>query len=229
MTRTLLVGAGQVGRKHLTALAATPQLEVVGIAEPTPLPAEVAAGVPVFTEHHRALAAVHPELVVVATPPGTSLRIAREAAATGARVLVEKPVVIDPDELEPDVVDARIAVAFQPHFSPGLAELLTGPPEITRAHVVLSCRRDAHYYRGWRARWASAGGILHQQASHGLALALRLLPDATPTSCTATVENRRQFGEAEDRVHATIGFSDGRNWSWKAVSTATTRPATRCI
>jgi predicted dehydrogenase len=210
MTRTLLIGAGQVGRKHLTALAVTPHLAVVGIAEPAPLPAALAAGVPVFTEYRRALATVRPELVVVATPPGTSLRIAREAAATGARVLVEKPVVIDPEELEPDVLDARIAVAFQPHFAPGLADLLTRPPAITRAHVVLSCRRDAHYYRGWRARWASAGGILHQQAAHGLALALRLLPELAPRSCVASVEHRRQFGEAEDRVQASIGFGEGR-------------------
>lgn len=210
MTRVLLIGAGQVGRQHLAALAATAELAVVGIAEPAPLPAALVAGAPVFTEHRRALATVRPELVVVATPPGVSLRIAREAAATGARVLVEKPVVIDPDELQPDVLDARIAVAFQPHFAPGLAELLTDPPTITRARVVLSCRRDAHYYRGWRARWASAGGILHQQAIHGLALALRLLPEVIPTCCTATVEHRRQLGEAEDRVQATIGFGDGR-------------------
>jgi predicted dehydrogenase len=210
VARVLLIGVGQAGRQHLAALATTTELTVVGIVEPAPLPVALVAGVPVFTEHRRALAAVRPELVVVATPPGVSLRIAREAAATGARVLVEKPVVIDPDELEPDVLDARIAVAFQPHFAPGLAELLTEPPEITRAHVVLSCRRDAPYYRGWRARWASAGGILHQQAIHGLALVLRLLPERTPTSCTATVEHRRRLGEAEDRVQATIGFRGGR-------------------
>ncbi|MGH3719434.1 MAG: Gfo/Idh/MocA family protein [Pseudonocardiaceae bacterium] len=208
--RALVVGAGEVGRRHLTALAATPELELAGIVEPAPLPTDLAVGVPVFTDYRQALAVARPELVVVATPPGTSLRLARVAAATGARVLVEKPVVIDPAELEHDVVDARIAVAFQPHFAPGLAALFAAPPPIVRARVVLSCRRDAGYYRGWRARWATAGGILHQQAIHGVALAARLLPNLAVVSCTTEVDHRRRFGAAEDAVRATIGFADGR-------------------
>lgn len=208
--RALLVGAGEVGRQHLTALAATPELEVAGIVEPVPPPDAPATRVPVFTDYRQALATVRPELVVVATPPRTSLSLARQAAATGARVLVEKPVVIDPAELEHDVVDARIAVAFQPHFAPGLAALFTAPPPITRARVALSCCRDAGYYRGWRARWATAGGILHQQAIHGLALAVRLLPTLTVAWCTAEVAHRRHFSDAEDAVRARISFADGR-------------------
>ncbi|MBV9163783.1 MAG: Gfo/Idh/MocA family oxidoreductase [Pseudonocardiales bacterium] len=208
--RALLVGAGEVGHHHLTALAATPELEVAGIVEPAPLPHTPAGRVPVFTDYRQALATVRPELVIVATPPRTSLALARQAAATGARVLVEKPVVIDPIELEHDLLDARIAVAFQPHFAPGLAALLAASPKITRARMTLSCRRDASYYRGWRARWATAGGILHQQAIHGLALAARLLPSLTVASCTAEVEHRRHFSDAEDAVRARIGFADGR-------------------
>ncbi|MFE1958370.1 Gfo/Idh/MocA family oxidoreductase [Streptomyces sp. NPDC059479] len=71
------------------------------------------------------------------------------------------------------------------------------------------CRRDRAYYRTWRTRFATAGGVLHQQAIHGLALALRLLPPGPVSSCTADVWRERRWAESEDRVAAEIGFASG--------------------
>jgi predicted dehydrogenase len=213
VTRALLVGLGEVGQQHLDALTRTPGVHIVGIVEPRPLPPTVAVGLPRFAEHRAALAALSPDLVVVAIPPVISLPIAREAAATGARVLVEKPVVIDPADLDPPpgagADDEAISVAFQPHFAPGLADLLTARPTIARATVVLAWRRDAAYYRGWRATWSSAGGVLHQQAIHGLALALRLLDSPAPVTCVGHRHHRRGLSDAEDQVAATLTLAGG--------------------
>jgi len=206
--RVLLVGAGEVGGKHLAALN---HLAVVGIADPAPS-TELPEGIPVFASWESALAKVSPELVVVAVPPGTALTVARAAAASGAAVLVEKPAVLDPAALTDADTDAGIFVAFQPHFAPGLDTLLSNPPDVERAEVSLAVRRDASYFRGWRRHFATAGGILHQQAVHGLALALRLLP-GTVEKTEALMLHRRGLAEMEDRITATITLTGGRTLS----------------
>ncbi|RDG33973.1 Gfo/Idh/MocA family protein [Streptomyces corynorhini] len=209
MRRVLLVGAGEVGTKHLGALAGVGGMTVVGVADPSP-DVEAPAGVPLLTRWQNALPALGPDLVVVATPPGIALEVARAAARGGATVLVEKPVTLDPAALaEPDPADGRIYVAFQPHFAHGLRELLELAPVVHRAEVTLICRRDQPYYRTWRTRMATSGGVLHQQAIHGLALALRLLPSDPVTSCTARIRRERKWAESEDHVTAHVSFEDG--------------------
>lgn len=207
MRRVLLVGAGEVGAKHLAALAGTAGVSIAGVADPAPR-AEVPAGVPVFASWRSALAALSPDLVVVAAPPGTALAAARDAAAAGAAVLVEKPATTDPAALAPHDEDRRVFVAFQPHFAAGLSGLLCETPAVVRAEVGLAVRRDPGYFRGWRRRYATAGGVLHQQAIHGLALALRLMPGTVET-VDATVVHRRGLAETEDHVTATVTLTEG--------------------
>ncbi|AXG79313.1 Gfo/Idh/MocA family oxidoreductase [Streptomyces paludis] len=208
MRRVLLIGSGEVGAKHTEALNRTDGMDLVGVADPSPVVAPP-AGVPLFAQWGNALGQLAPDVVVVAAPPVTALVAARAAARAGATVLVEKPVTLNPADLAPALEDRRIFVAFQPHFAPGLAGLLDQAPPVRRATVTLVCRRDRAYYRSWRTRYATAGGILHQQAIHGLALALRLLAPAPITSCTAEVRRVRQWAESEDRITATVAFEGG--------------------
>ncbi|ORT93117.1 oxidoreductase, partial [Frankia casuarinae] len=97
---------------------------------------------------------------------------------------------------------------FQPHFAPGLDVLLVERPAVTRAEVLLAVRRDPSYFRGWRRTYAAAGGVLHQQAIHGLTLALRMLP-GDMEAVDAEVVHRRGLSETEDHVTATITLSGG--------------------
>lgn len=208
MKRVLLVGAGEVGAKHLAALAHAPGLAVAGVADPAPR-TELPQGLPVFVSQAAALGSLAPDLVVVAAPPGAALTAAREAAAAGAAVLVEKPATTVPAALAPRPGDERVFVGFQPHFAPGLAGLLAKSPAVVRAEVTLAVQRDPGYFRGWRRAYATAGGVLHQQAIHGLALALRLLPGDVET-VNARLVHRRGLAETEDRVTADITLTGGR-------------------
>lgn len=211
MKRILLVGAGEVGAKHLLALAGLgAHRQLVGVADPSPS-ALLPAGVPVLDDWKTALDRLEPDAVIVATPPGIALQVARAAAVRGARVLVEKPATLDAAQLDPRPGDERVFVAFQPHFAPGVPGLLANPPAVTRAEVILGCRRDRPYYRGWRTRWDTCGGVLHQQAIHGLALALRILHTAPPLSCTAAVRRDRGWADSEDQVTADLVFAGGRS------------------
>ncbi|MEU3227441.1 Gfo/Idh/MocA family oxidoreductase [Streptomyces sp. NPDC006976] len=208
MRRALLIGCGEVGAKHADALTLADGLDLVAVADPSPV-VTPPSGVPLVLGWRAALKEYVPDVVVVATPPGLALVAARAAARAGAVVLVEKPAAITTADLRPLEEDHRVFVAFQPHFAPGLAWLLSQSPAARRAAVRLVCRRDRGYYRDWRTRYATAGGILHQQAIHGLALALRLLPPGPIRSSTAEVHRIRQWGESEDRVTATVSFETG--------------------
>ncbi|MFD7580955.1 Gfo/Idh/MocA family oxidoreductase [Kitasatospora sp. NPDC059817] len=206
--RVLLVGAGEVGQKHLAVLTVMPGVAACAVADPVP-PAALPPGAAYFTSWRSALDAAVFDLVVVAAPPGTALTAARAAALTGAVVIVEKPATTDPAALAYQSGDERIFVGFQPHFAPGLAALLAQPPAIARAEVLLAVRRDPDYFRGWRRAYATAGGVLHQQAIHGLALALRLMPGRLE-AVTAEANHRRHLADSEDRITAELHLAGGQ-------------------
>lgn len=208
MRRVLLIGSGEVGAKHLDALWSVDGLTVAGVVDPCPASA-IPEGVASFTCWRPALRALRPDLVIVAAPPGVALAAARDAAEAQAVVLVEKPATTDAAALAPRPGDGRIFVAFQPHFAPGLPELLAEPHRFTHAEVILNVRRDPDYFRGWRRSFATAGGVLHQQAIHGLSLALRLLPGDL-RHVEATLVHRRGLADTEDHTTANLTLDGGR-------------------
>ncbi|MBY8873753.1 Gfo/Idh/MocA family oxidoreductase [Micromonospora sp. PLK6-60] len=91
-TRVALIGANGHGlshRRNLDRLAAAGVLEPVALCDRAPVPEPGA--VPVFTDHRTMLASAEPDVVVICTPPPTHLRIALDAVAAGADLLLEKP------------------------------------------------------------------------------------------------------------------------------------------
>jgi predicted dehydrogenase len=206
--RVLLVGAGEAGACHLAALAGMPELTVAAVADPAPRAAPP-PGAACFASWQEALETGGFDLVIAAAPPDVALAAARAAARAGTAVIVEKPAAVTAAALGRQAGDERIFVGFQTHFTPGLAGLLARPPAVRRAEVLLEVRRDPGYFRGWRRSYATAGGVLHQQAIHGLALALRLVPGPFEVTAAA-VEHRRMLAETEDRVTAALRLGGGR-------------------
>ncbi|NDZ18539.1 gfo/Idh/MocA family oxidoreductase [Variovorax sp. WS11] len=92
--RIAVIGAGLIGRTHIDCALQSPDVELVGIADPTPAAAELAAaaGVPCFPDYQSLLAQVKPRAVVVATPNVTHAQITIDCLEQGAAVLVEKPI-----------------------------------------------------------------------------------------------------------------------------------------
>jgi predicted dehydrogenase len=96
-----VIGAGWWATSyHLPALVAHPRAEVVAVVDLDVRKAEEAArrnGVPLAFTDHRRLLETGIDGVVVATPHDTHFALARDALEAGADVLVEKPMVIDPE------------------------------------------------------------------------------------------------------------------------------------
>lgn len=90
--RILVAGLGTMGRSHALAYAASPEFEVLGLVNRSPvdLPPEL-AGHAVTPDLHEALARLKPDLVCVATYSDSHADYAVAAMEAGAHVFVEKP------------------------------------------------------------------------------------------------------------------------------------------
>ncbi|MGC4813929.1 Gfo/Idh/MocA family protein [Micromonospora sp. DT228] len=216
--RVAVVGANGHGRSHrrvIAGLHAAGRLRLVALVDVRPVQddpgAPVPAGVEVFTEHRAMLAASRPEVVVICTPPHTHLAIARDALASGADLLLEKPPVLslaEHEELTRALAAAgRVAqVGFQALGSAALTALtdaLAGGRlgTVTGISTVAAWQRpDAYYVRSpWAGRRSLDGrpvldGALVNPLAHAVMQCLAVaeaLGGATPWPVTIEVERYR--------------------------------------
>lgn len=220
----VLVGASGFGRSHLTQLLSLHRdaaIRLAGVVDITPAPelpdlfAEHGAAPEVGPDLATLLAKVHPDSVVIATPPHTHAALATIALAAGCAVYLEKPPVPLPSQLAELIEvagDTRFEVGFQqtPGVLAAIRDALTehdlGP--ITRITGFGAVRRPDSYYQ--RAAWAGRiwldghpvfDGSLFNPFAHvvhgALALARSLDPRWRPTRVTAERGSVRGI-EADD-------------------------------
>ncbi len=92
--RIAVVGAGMIGRKHLSILKDDPAFTVVGIADPAPQAEAYARqnGLAYFKDAEALLDTTKPDGAIIAGPNVTHLSIALACAARKIPAIVEKPV-----------------------------------------------------------------------------------------------------------------------------------------
>ncbi len=102
--RAAVIGAGQIAKQHLAALAVLGDVETVSVCDLSPIMAESTAdrfSVPHWTtDFHELLQQQKPNVVHITTPPGSHFQLARECLQAGCHVLVEKPATTDLAQFE---------------------------------------------------------------------------------------------------------------------------------
>ena len=174
-----------------------------------------------FTDYRQLLKEAAPELVAVATDSGSHAQVALDCIATGANVILEKPMAMSISDADRIVASARIsgvkvAVCHQNRFNYAAQALYQAMREnrlgaLSHAAVAIRWRRDIGYYRqaAWRGHWKSDGGALMNQCIHGIDL-LRWLIGQNVTQVFGQCRNRMHpYIEAEDLGLALLTFSDG--------------------
>jgi UDP-N-acetyl-2-amino-2-deoxyglucuronate dehydrogenase len=222
--RVAVIGGGAViAATHLEAIAALPEVRLVGLSD---LSAERAgpraaeAGVPLFADYRAMLEELRPDLAVVCTPHPSHPAIAHDCFAAGAHVLVEKPIAVEVAAADGMIAAAEaagrvLAVSFQQRFRPEVvyARELIGRGELGGLLRVLCVEpwfRSAAYYRsaGWRGSWAGeGGGVLMNQAPHTLDLLCHLV--GPPARVWGWARTRHHAIEVEDTAQALLEFADG--------------------
>jgi len=219
--RVGIVGCGSIARSHARAYAANPRVELVGVHDIVPAHAQAYAEEFDTTAYGSIaeLAASGPQLVSVATPPGSHTPVTVALLEAGCSVLLEKPPTINLADF--DVLTAAEAasrgtvhVVFQHRHGSGarrahrlLADGMLGRPQVAVCET-LWYRPDSYFLPAWRGNWAGeGGGPTLGHGIHQLDLLLHLMgPWASVTAQSARIARPVEF---EDVSLALITFTSG--------------------
>ena len=229
--RTLLVGAGRIARRHITALAQLPEhFSLVGLVDPRFGDGELEqnqgdvwlASLPRYTSFDADLLAHHaPDLVVLCSPSGIHHAQAHLALSSGAHVLCEKPVALSSAALH-DLLSLasrsrRLLIpAHQTRTYPCFTHLrrwLHHDHLLGQLHTVnlsLQLSRPQSYFDEvpWRGSRSQDGGVLWNQAIHLVDWVVDLVGHAPEQIFSLQPTLRRQI-EAPDHASLLFTFPGG--------------------
>ncbi|MET0296428.1 MAG: Gfo/Idh/MocA family oxidoreductase [Microbacterium sp.] len=221
--RVALVGTGGVAQLHARAVATHPRAELIAVTDLNRSAADA------FAELHRVagvyddldslLAAEHPDVVLICTPPGVHRGQTITALDAGAHVVVEKPPASSLDELDDMRAAAvaagrQLAVVFQQRTGTAAAHVrgLLHSGALGRPLIAVC---ETLWYRGtdyfavpWRGKWATeGGGTTLGHGIHQLDLLAYLLGDWE--SVQGRLWRLDRETETEDASTATVTFAGG--------------------
>jgi predicted dehydrogenase len=169
--RVGIVGCGSIAPSHALSYRNHPRVELVGVFDIDRARADAFAARHGTTAYGscRELLDQQPDLVSVATPPGSHTEVAVELLEGGSSVLLEKPpatTLADMDVLAAaeEVSSGFVYVVFQHRHGSGarrahrlLRSGALGPPRVAVCET-LWYRPDSYFLPEWRGNWAGEGG-----------------------------------------------------------------------
>ena len=219
--RVGIVGCGSIARAHALSYLDNPRVELVGVVDIDPARADA------FAAHYgtaaygslRELLDQQPDLVSVATPPGSHTAVGVELLESGCSVLLEKPpttTLTDMDALAAaeEASSGSLYVVFQHRHGSGARRahrlLRTGALGTPRVAVceTLWYRPDSYFLPEWRGNWAGeGGGPTLGHGIHQIDLLLHLMgPWETLDARAARIARPVEF---EDVSLAMVTFASG--------------------
>jgi myo-inositol 2-dehydrogenase/D-chiro-inositol 1-dehydrogenase len=216
--RVAMIGAGNIGSKHLGLLAAEPDVELVGIVSPDPVRAQTAAekwGGRSYTRLEELLTHEALDAAWVCVPPYAHGGIEAALIAAGIPFFVEKPLAAD--RATPEAIATALernpvlaAVGYHWRAMDTIAEvratIAENPPRL-----VLGAWHDAMPPPAWWRHQATSGGQIVEQATHLFDTARHLMGEATVVSATATHYGQAAYPDADvaDVSAAILRFASG--------------------
>ncbi len=180
--RFAIVGCGRIAQNHFAALKQhAGRTEIVGVCDTDPAAlnaATASTGAPGFDRLDKLLAAVNPDIVVLATPSGLHPGQAVEIAAAGRHVMTEKPMATRWEDGQRmvqacDAAGVRLLVVKQNRRNATLQLLKRAVEQhrfgrIYMVNINVFWTRPQSYYDSakWRGTWEFDGGAFMNQASH---------------------------------------------------------------
>jgi UDP-N-acetyl-2-amino-2-deoxyglucuronate dehydrogenase len=222
--RFALVGCGRICKKHIDAIEAIPDAQLVAVCDIDPKAAkaasEAAGGVPYFENYDEMLSNVDTDIVNILTPSGDHPAHVMDIVQKYRKHIVcEKPMALrleDADEMIRvcDENAVRLFVVKQNRYNLPVMKVRQALEDGRFGKMVMGtvrvrwCRPQ-HYYdqAAWRGTWNEDGGVIANQASHHIDLLEWMLGD--PVSVTAMNDTFLVDIEADDTCAALIRFSSG--------------------
>lgn len=238
-----VVGAGDMGRRQIRAVAAEPRCELAAVVDPSPDVGalSVAFGSPVFSDFESMCARVHPDGVIIATPNALHVALALQCVDRRVPVLVEKPIADTVDDAleladRSEATAVPVLVGHHRRHNPIIhraRELLEDGllGDVTSLSATWLVRKpDAYYTANWRTR--PGGGPILINLIHDIDSIRYLVGEITAVQ--AVVANARRAFAVEDSAAVLLKFENGAigtialsdatpsPWSWELTSGETT-------
>lgn len=231
-TRLALIGAGIIGKTHIDRIQRHPDLELAGIADPTPAGQALAdsLGVAWAAEPADLLDQVRPQGAIVATPNVAHVPVALECLSRGIPALVEKPVadtVAEARKLADAVANSGTPVLVGHHRRHNpinqRARALIESGQLGRivsaTALATFLKPDPYFEVAWRRQ--AGGGPILINLIHDIDMLRFLLGEITEVQAMDSHEVRGF--EVEDTAAAVLRFASGA-LATVIVSDATTSP-----
>jgi len=212
--RTLIVGVGSIGERHLRCFGATGRATLSLCETNAALRGQVTAkyGATAFADYEQALAA-KPQIIVICTPAHLHIAMAARAVEAGAHVFIEKPLSTTMDGI--DGLDAlvrergaTVGVAYVYRAHPSLGAMRAairsgrfGAP----VQIVATCGQPFPFFRpAYREIYykdrATGGGAVQDALTHVMNAAEWLVGPVT--ALAADLDHKVLEGvSVEDTVH----------------------------
>ena len=220
--RFLIIGFGNIGRRHADHIRHNPSAELVAVCDVKPVGMGlIPAGVSVYADAATMLKDVDADVVCVCTPNYLHEQHTVMSLDAGYNVVVEKPMALSVAECDRMIAAAqrtgnKIFAVKQNRYNPPVQAVkqLLRKNELGNIFLVqVNCfwnRGDAYYAESeWRGRKAKDGGCLFTQFSHFVDIMYYL--NGSVESAVGTIKNyaHRHNTELEDTGSFVLKASNG--------------------
>ncbi len=227
-----IVGCGHIARAHAEEIIALPRAELAAACDIDPQALQTFAGrygVKCYRDYMKMLERKELDVVIICTPSGLHAEMGVAAARAGKHVLVEKPLALTLEDADRLIETCEkegvlLSVVLQNRYKPSF-QMLKSAAEKGRfgklSHAVLAVRwnRNDDYFNKspWRGKKAEDGGVMMNQAIHGIDLLQWIMGKVD--SVFAYTATRYRPIEAEDVGVAALKFKNGALGVIEAAST----------
>jgi predicted dehydrogenase len=199
-----MIGTGGIAAKHLSVLAAEPNIAIVGHMSPTAEHAAAAArrwGGRPYTSHAELLQRERPDAVWICVPPLAHGTLERDLIDQHIPFFVEKPLSADrltAEQIAASISNSGLIVGVGYHWRamdtiPYVQETIaTNPPR-----MVIGAWHDATPPPLWWRVQALSGGQMVEQATHLFDLARLLVGEARVIGATASRQERSAYPDMD--------------------------------
>jgi predicted dehydrogenase len=201
--RLAVIGVGHLGKIHARLARQLPEVELVGVVDPSPEARSAASaelGVPALADHQPLLGQI--DAAIVATPTRLHHVVAADLLTHGVHVFVEKPLTLsvgDADELIRLAADRDLVlqVGHVERFNPALTAAL---PQLGEPKYIAATRSGSYSCRSIDT------GVVLDLMIHDIDVALSLAPGEV---MSVAALGAAVIGPNEDWAQARLTFAGG--------------------
>lgn len=202
--RFVLIGNGYAGQFNKKAIDSVGG-ELVACCDIIPERAGAYEGAKPYTDWRKAIEEENVDFYVICTPSGLHYEMTTELLRQNKNVIVEKPIVMWPEEMDIIACAERsegicfpvLQNRYNPYIEYLKKKVLPRMGEVFQVHFAGYWRRDPQYFTGWHADIKMAGSILHLQFLHHLDLICYLFGKVgSARALSATKRRKIEFADS---------------------------------